>query len=227
MHSPGDILSHAEMCTCENRMLQTGMHFRPNKSYSIILMSQRPGAPYPDRMSDDRQTLYYIGHDYYGHQDKARIDQPLATEKGTLTQNGLFFQAVETHRQGARAELVRVYEKVREGVWVYNGVFELIEARMESDGFRKVCVFELRLTGIEVHPSAEPRPSTSPGRLIPSEIKREVWKRDQGRCVQCGSKENLHFDHILPWSKGGSSVELNNIQLLCGRHNLEKRDRIE
>ncbi len=35
------------------------------------------------------------------------------------------------------------------------------------------------------------------------------------------------FDHIIPYSKGGSSIVPENIQLLCARHNLAKRDRIE
>jgi hypothetical protein len=64
-------------------------------------------------------------------------------------------------------------------------------------------------------------------RLIPATVKLEVWKRDKGKCVKCGSKDNLHFDHIIPFSKGGSSLVASNIQLLCARHNLMKRDRIE
>jgi 5-methylcytosine-specific restriction endonuclease McrA len=64
-------------------------------------------------------------------------------------------------------------------------------------------------------------------RLIPSQVKLEVWKRDEGQCVKCGSKDNLHFDHIIPFSKGGSSLVAANIQLLCARHNLQKRDNIE
>ena len=65
------------------------------------------------------------------------------------------------------------------------------------------------------------------GRLIPSMVKLEVWKRDKGQCVKCGSKDNLHFDHIIPYSKGGSSLTADNIQLLCVRHNLAKKDQIE
>jgi 5-methylcytosine-specific restriction endonuclease McrA len=45
--------------------------------------------------------------------------------------------------------------------------------------------------------------------------------------VKFGSKDNLHFDHIIPFSKGGSSLVAVNIQLLCARHNLKKRDKIE
>ena len=52
-------------------------------------------------------------------------------------------------------------------------------------------------------------------RTIPGDIQREVYERDNGKCVKCGSNENLHFDHILPFSKGGSSKVASNIQLLC------------
>lgn len=63
-------------------------------------------------------------------------------------------------------------------------------------------------------------------RIIPTSVKLEVWKRDKGRCVECGSADNLHFDHIIPWSRGGSSLTAENVQLLCARHNIVKRDRI-
>ncbi len=57
------------------------------------------------------------------------------------------------------------------------------------------------------------------------EVKREVWRRDQGRCVQCGSQEKLEYDHIIPVSKGGSNTE-RNVQLLCEKCNREKAARI-
>ena len=64
-------------------------------------------------------------------------------------------------------------------------------------------------------------------RLIPSELKREVWKRDQGKCVICGNTENLHFDHDLPFSRGETSLSAKNVRLLCMKHNLQKSDKIE
>jgi 5-methylcytosine-specific restriction endonuclease McrA len=63
-------------------------------------------------------------------------------------------------------------------------------------------------------------------RLIPTTVKLQVWKRDRGRCVKCGAVDNLHFDHVIPYSLGGSSLVADNVQLLCARHNLAKRDRI-
>ncbi|NGZ96803.1 MAG: hypothetical protein CV089_11890 [Nitrospira sp. WS110] len=52
-------------------------------------------------------------------------------------------------------------------------------------------------------------------------------KRDGGKCCVCDAMDELHFDHILPFSKGGTSLTAENIQLLCARHNLQKRASIE
>ena len=56
---------------------------------------------------------------------------------------------------------------------------------------------------------------------IPDDVKMFVWQRDNGRCVICGSQENLEYDHIIPISKGGSNTA-RNIQLLCEKHNRSK-----
>jgi hypothetical protein len=44
---------------------------------------------------------------------------------------------------------------------------------------------------------------------IPDDVKLLVWSRDGGACTRCGSKERLHFDHIIPVAKGGSSDATN------------------
>lgn len=56
---------------------------------------------------------------------------------------------------------------------------------------------------------------------IPDDVKMFVWQRDGGRCVQCGTQENLEYDHIIPVSKGGSNTA-RNIQLLCEKCNRSK-----
>jgi len=60
---------------------------------------------------------------------------------------------------------------------------------------------------------------------IPERVRHEVWRRDQGRCVKCGSQQNLEYDHIIPVSKGGSNTA-RNIQLLCEGCNRKKSDSI-
>ena len=51
-------------------------------------------------------------------------------------------------------------------------------------------------------------------RYISETTKKIVYARDAGRCQCCGSSLNLEYDHITPFSCGGSS-EVSNIQLLC------------
>ncbi len=62
-------------------------------------------------------------------------------------------------------------------------------------------------------------------RQILVDVQREVWRRDQGKCVICQSQERLEYDHIIPFSKGGSNT-VRNIQLLCESCNREKSAKI-
>ncbi|MGZ4787611.1 MAG: HNH endonuclease, partial [Terriglobales bacterium] len=159
--------------------------------------------------------------------DPKRYDQPCKTPGGKLTPNGKFEKAALDFKAGrAEPELVRVYEKIKDGIWAYNGVFRLVDAYREKSGPRSVFKFRLELTEQEIETNIEAR-DLPVNRMIPSAVKREVYNRDKGQCVLCGSKDNLHYDHDYPYSKGGSSLTAANIRLLCARHNLEKSDNIE
>jgi hypothetical protein len=57
--------------------------------------------------------------------------------------------------------------------------------------------------------------------VLPDDVKMFVWRRDDGRCVRCGSQEDLEFDHIIPVVMGGSNTA-RNLQLLCGTCNRDK-----
>lgn len=230
MIGAGDVISYLEMCREEGVNLQRGMNFRLHGRLSVILMSLRPGAPYADRIEEDGRVLIYEGHDISrrrGGPDPKRTDQPMTNPSGTLTQNGLFYQAAMQYKTDqSEPELVRVYEKIRPGIWVYNGLFRLLDAWQEAINARKVFKFRLEMVD-EIEDLAIERREIDHSRVIPALVKLEVWKRDKGRCVICGSNDNPHFDHIIPYSKGGSSLVAENIQLLCARHNIEKRNRIE
>ena len=60
---------------------------------------------------------------------------------------------------------------------------------------------------------------------IPERVRHEVWRRDRATCVDCGSRERLEFDHIIPVSKGGSNTA-RNIELRCETCNHRKGARI-
>ena len=225
-----DILSYREMCDAENaQTMQRGMNFRMNPSYSVILMSQRSNALYLDRVHEDGITIEYEGHDIsriYSENPK-KENQPERFPSGKLTQNGHFINAVKEYKEkNGIPELVKVYEKVFPGVWSLKGYFDLVDYKIVSDSKRKVFRYILKLSNRKENKNSN-TVQLEHTRLIPSEVKREVWKRDQGRCVLCGDTKNLHFDHDLPFSRGGTSLSANNVKLLCMKHNLQKSDKIE
>lgn len=225
-----NIIPYIEMCRREGTSLQRGMNFGLQSNHSVILMSVRPNAPYRDVLEENGTVLIYEGHDET--KDTTRLnpkvfDQPERYPSGSLTQNGKFHRAAQEAKAGRRVpERVRVYEKIHTGIWAYNGVFHLVDSWRENEGHRQV--FKFRLVAVEDDENLAAPPTLNPTRrrLVPTSVKLAVWRRDQGRCVLCGATDELHFDHDLPWSKGGTSLQEENVQLLCARHNLQKRDNI-
>jgi HNH endonuclease len=70
----------------------------------------------------------------------------------------------------------------------------------------------------------KPRAATA-RQAIPERVRHEVWRRDRGSCVECGSRARLEFDHIIPVSRGGSNTA-RNIELRCEPCNRRKGARI-
>jgi len=224
------IISYHELVGLEKQNLQKGMNYRCNPNYSVFLMSMRSNAPFDDEIVADGKVLIYEGHNVFKNhteEDPYNVDQPRHTPNGALTENGKFEKvALDFKNNKSSAEIVRVYEKIKDGIWSFNGVFKLVDVYEKKVGNRTVFKFILLLTDETIEGLKEDINIKEHARLIPSRVKAEVWKRDKGRCVQCGSADHLHFDHILPYSKGGTSIDPKNIQLLCARHNLQKSDKI-
>jgi hypothetical protein len=224
-----NIISYFEMCSREGVSLQAGMNFGIAKTHSVILLSLRPNAPYHDRIEDNGFTLIYEGHDHPKdgrYPNPKSVDQPEFSRSGAPTQNGKFHHAAQAAKSGQRVpERVRAYEKIKTGIWSYNGLFHLVDSWRERIDGRSVFKFRLEaVEGEDALLTADVSSTTDPvrRRIIPTAVKLAVWKRDGGRCVKCGATTELHFDHDLPWSKGGTSFSVENVQLLCMRHNLEK-----
>lgn len=226
-----EVLSYLEMCQREGLNLQRGMNFGVGGTHSVILMSLRRGAPYEDELLEGGTVLVYEGHDVPKsdrHPVPKAVDQPEFSPTGGLTENGKFLRVASEAKNGFRPpERVRVYEKLRQGIWSYNGAFHLIDGWRQQSGRRHV--FKFRLEAVEGDDDlAEPvRVNAQRRRIIPTAVKLEVWKRDGGKCVECGAADELHFDHIVPYSLGGSSLVADNVQLLCARHNIAKGYRIQ
>ncbi len=95
---------------------------------------------------------------------------------------------------------------------------EILEAGLEL-----LLAQAAKRKGLVEKPQKMPRPTKGDG--IPAHVKREVWKRDGGKCQWptasggiCGSTRRLELDHIQPRSRGGAST-LDNLRVLCRGHN--------
>lgn len=97
-------------------------------------------------------------------------------------------------------------------------------AHVKRDGKITLEVTEVAL---KLLASSDENRNVREGReAIPSAVRREVWRRDGGKCVKCGSRKNLEYDHIIPVAEGGSNTA-RNIELLCETCNRAKRDSIQ
>ena len=67
-----------------------------------------------------------------------------------------------------------------------------------------------------------PKPNN---RHIPASIREKIWNRDAGRCVICGSTVDIEYDHMIPFSRGGSH-SVNNIRILCKKCNRSRSNKI-
>jgi 5-methylcytosine-specific restriction endonuclease McrA len=85
--------------------------------------------------------------------------------------------------------------------------------------------------------AATSKPRRTPGRPnrdsrhVPAEVRRDVWRRDQGRCTfvsdsgrRCECRTGLQFDHLHPFGRGGEATE-SGIRLRCRAHNQFEAER--
>lgn len=151
-----EVISYRELCRREGTRLRRGMNFGLGGAHSVILMSQRPDAPYADRVEQNGRTLIYDGHDEprrLAALEPKHVDQPLTTSTGRPTQNARFLAAAAAYQRGDRPpERVRVYEKLRVGVWADRGMFLLVDAWTERDARRRVFKFKLMAGGDDDEP---------------------------------------------------------------------------
>ncbi len=83
-------------------------------------------------------------------------------------------------------------------------------------------------------PRATARPcARGDSRCVPAAVRREVWKRDGGRCAfvaasgrRCGERRHLQYHHgPVPYGDGGEAT-LENIQLFCRSHNRYEAEQV-
>lgn len=117
----------------------------------------------------------------------------------------------EVERMANEAKAKREREEIE-------AIKEKLLKKKRKEQLEKMALRELMDEGI-LFPEAGKRPP------IPKDVVDAVWRRDGGRCVYCGSTENLQLDHIIPFSKGGATT-VENLQLLCQECNLQRSNKI-
>ncbi len=92
---------------------------------------------------------------------------------------------------------------------------QIAELMQDEDVTNKKGIYEYLLTGKERHLNI---------RAFTDNQKREAFERQQGICIKCGEKFELHemeADHATPWHEGGKTSAV-NCQLLCKDDNRRK-----
>jgi hypothetical protein len=97
------------------------------------------------------------------------------------------------------------------------------EAELLEAGLDLLLAQAAKRRGLVDKPQKKVRPSK--GDHIPAHVRREVWKRDGGKCQWvlesgelCGATRDLELDHIHPRSLGGPSTA-ENLRVACRFHN--------
>ncbi len=114
--------------------------------------------------------------------------------------------------------------------WWYDEAFYWTNAEYDSGDVKALLFARQRQRERELeHAHALMAASESPAQRkrepIPKDVKRVVFERDGGRCVECGSDFDIQYDHIIPFTMGGAST-VENLQLLCARCNQSKGGRL-
>ena len=176
-----------------------------------------------DRLTNQYNTIFIENEEnkkYVGFLDKAVSEAKYFRAKYNECSSELTMSQIESKNlleKLREANTQLQYERNKEQIEKDKIKAKLLEKKKKRE-IEKLALQELIDEG-EIFPEANKRPP------IPKDVVDTVWNRDGGKCVYCGSNENLHLDHIIPFSKGGdTSVE--NLQLLCQKCNLEKSNKI-
>jgi hypothetical protein len=184
------IISANELSAREGVNLQKGMNYRPHRvlapQLSVFLVLPSHEGEYRDEWHEDQQLYIYEGHDSTTVESGKAVDQLMMYESGRLSDNGKFYKAANSFKDGITKEPVQiqVYEKLDPGVWYDKGIFNLIEAKQVSEKGRKVFKFFLKPADATLNIIE---------RMLPAAMKAAAWSRAKGRCEQCGSESDLHF----------------------------------
>jgi len=177
---------------------------------------QSPKYPFLANFSKTKEDLYQKELETYEFQRKHELDRLIAYVNSAVLSEPV--KAYAILKKGNMSQ--KIYSVYKDNVYKfdradYSSEQMLLQINdLEEDEKRKFEYLKNKANFVQ----QERGP-------IPKSVQREVWRRDQGKCVECGSQYKLEYDHILPFSKGGNNTD-RNIQLLCETCNRRKHNNI-
>ena len=112
-------------------------------------------------------------------------------------------------------------------LWMFHDRFYWDDDGLEGDDIRALLLQRERRQQQKLqsaHSLMRAEEAGQPKRTpIPTELRRLVFERDGGQCVECEGRFDLQYDHILPVALGGATTA-ENLQLLCADCNRSKSD---
>ncbi len=120
---------------------------------------------------------------------------------------------------------VEVVRLDKRAYWMFRDCFYWEEEALSAEDVKALVLQRIRKRERQLatahslmRAEADGRPVRTP---VPVEIRRAVFERDGGRCVQCEGSFDLQYDHVIPLSLGGATT-VANLQLLCADCNTRK-----
>jgi hypothetical protein len=105
---------------------------------------------------------------------------------------------------------------------IFGRAVDVLLASVEKD---KLGASARPRPGRPIRPGTDSPVRSRRSRHVPSEVKREVWQRDAGKCAfvapsgrRCDERTFLEYHHVQPHSLEGRAT-VGNISLRCRRHN--------
>jgi 5-methylcytosine-specific restriction endonuclease McrA len=136
---------------------------------------------------------------------------------------------MEAAQQAQAAKPVHVWRDGRRNLWQFLDCFYWDDDGLDAEDIKALILQRKRRLEQKVRSAhslmraeEDGRPTRVP---ISTEMRRAVFERDGGRCVECDGGFDLQYDHILPVAHGGATT-FQNLQLLCADCNRRKSDSI-
>ena len=131
-------------------------------------------------------------------------------------------EAIAAQQAESPVELVRHDQRA---YWIFKDCFYWEDDGLSAEDVKALALQRIRKQDRQLANAHSLMRAEEAGQAlrppVSIEIRRAVFERDGGRCVECGGSFDLQYDHVIPFSLGGATT-VENLQLLCADCNRGK-----